>query len=155
MMPDDIELVIVTPEKQLLRGKVADMQMPGENGYLGVLPGHAPLMTELGIGELSYHDVSGKESTHLAIVRGFAEVLPDRVTVLAETAERAKSFLKERGISFREVNIEEDSSGEKIVINANNGLRRVPTLEVGGRYFACSPFDAEQLAEELNIPLNP
>ena len=68
---------------------------------------------------------------------------------------RAKSFLKERGISFREVNIEEDPSGEKIVINANNGLRKVPTLEVGGRYFACSPFDAEQLAEELNIPLNP
>ena len=92
MMPDDIELVIVTPEKQLLRGKVADMQMPGENGYLGVLPGHAPLMTELGIGELSYHDVSGKESTHVAIVRGFAEVLPDRVTVLAETAERAEEI---------------------------------------------------------------
>src|SRR6266403_5245353 len=92
MMPDDIELVIVTPEKQLLRGKVANMQMPAENGYLGILPGHAPLMTELGIGELSYHDVSGKESTHLAIVRGFAEVLPDRVTVLAETAERAEEI---------------------------------------------------------------
>ncbi len=92
MMPDDIELVIVTPEKQLLRGKVADIQMPGENGYLGILPGHAPLMTELGIGELSYHDVSGKESTHVAIVRGFAEVLPDRVTILAETAERAQEI---------------------------------------------------------------
>src|SRR6266849_2825622 len=89
MMPDAIELVIVTPEKQLLRGKVADVQMPGENGYLGILPGHAPLMTELGIGELSYHDMSGKESAHVAIVRGFAEVLPDRVTVLAETAEFA------------------------------------------------------------------
>jgi len=63
--------------------------------------------------------------------------------------------LKERGISFREVNIEEDASGEEIVFKANNGLRKVPTLEVGGRYFACSPFDAEQLAEELNIPLNP
>jgi len=92
MMPDAIELVIVTPEKQLLRGKVADIQMPGENGYLGILPGHAPLMTELGIGELSYHDVSGKESAHVAIVRGFAEVLPDRVTVLAETAERAEEI---------------------------------------------------------------
>jgi F-type H+-transporting ATPase subunit epsilon len=66
--------------------------MPGENGYLGILPGHAPLMTELGIGELSYHDVSGKESAHVAIVRGFAEVLPDRVTVLAETAERAEEI---------------------------------------------------------------
>jgi glutaredoxin len=63
--------------------------------------------------------------------------------------------LKERGVSFREVNIEEDPSGEEIVLKANDGKRVVPTLEVGGRYFACSPFDAEQLAEELNIPLNP
>jgi F-type H+-transporting ATPase subunit epsilon len=92
MMADVIELVIVTPEKQLLREKAIDVQMPGENGYLGILPGHAPLMTELGIGELSYHDTSGKESTHLAIIRGFAEVLPDRVTILAETAERAEEI---------------------------------------------------------------
>jgi F-type H+-transporting ATPase subunit epsilon len=66
--------------------------MPGENGYLGILPGHAPLMTELGIGELRYHDRGGKESAHVAIVRGFAEVLPDRVTILAETAERAEEI---------------------------------------------------------------
>jgi F-type H+-transporting ATPase subunit epsilon len=92
MMPDAIELVIVTPEKQLLREKVADVQMPGENGYLGILPGHAPLMTELGIGELSYRDTSGKESTPIAIIRGFAEVLPDRATILAETAERAEEI---------------------------------------------------------------
>jgi F-type H+-transporting ATPase subunit epsilon len=96
MMPEAIDLVIVTPEKQLLRGKVAAVQMPGENGYLGILPGHAPLMTELGIGELSYHDMSGKESEHVAVVRGFAEVLPDRVTVLAETAERAEEIDVER-----------------------------------------------------------
>ncbi len=89
MMPEAIELVIVTPEKQLLRQSVADVQLPGAAGYLGILPGHAPLMTELGIGELSYHDAAGKESTHLAIIRGFAEVLPSRVTVLAETAEFA------------------------------------------------------------------
>jgi glutaredoxin len=68
---------------------------------------------------------------------------------------RAKSFLKERGVNFREVNIEEDPSGEEIVLKANDGKRVVPTLEVGGRFFACSPFDAEQLAEELGIPLNP
>jgi glutaredoxin len=68
---------------------------------------------------------------------------------------RAKSFMKERGVEFREVNIEQDSSAEEIVIKANNGKRKVPTLEIGGRYFACSPFDAEQLAEDLNIPLNP
>src|SRR6266851_7956515 len=92
MMPDAIDLVIVTPEKQLFREKVADLQMPGESGYLGILPGHAPLMTELGIGELSYHDPGGKENAHVAIVRGFAEVLPDRVTILAETAERAEEI---------------------------------------------------------------
>jgi F-type H+-transporting ATPase subunit epsilon len=92
MMPDAIELVIVTPEKQLLREKAVEVQMPGENGYLGILPGHAPLVTELGIGGLSYHDKGGKESTHVAIVRGFAEVLPDRVTILAETAERAEEI---------------------------------------------------------------
>ncbi|HUC53468.1 MAG TPA: F0F1 ATP synthase subunit epsilon [Candidatus Cybelea sp.] len=96
MMPDDIQLVIVTPERQLLREKVADLQMPGENGYLGILPGHAPLMTELGIGELTYHQPGAQESAHLAIVRGFAEVLPDRVTVLAETAERAEEIDVER-----------------------------------------------------------
>ena len=89
MSVEAIQLVIVTPQRQLLRENVAEVQLPGANGYLGVLPGHAPLITELGIGELSYHDLSGKESAHLAIIRGFAEVLPDRVTVLAETAELA------------------------------------------------------------------
>ncbi len=68
---------------------------------------------------------------------------------------RAKSFLKERGVAFREVNIDEDESAEEIVIRANDGKRKVPTLEAGGRFFACSPFDPEQLAAELNIPLNP
>jgi len=92
VFPDAIELVVVTPEKQLLRDKVVEVQLPGENGYLGVLPGHAPLITELGIGELSYHDAGGKESEHIALIQGFAEVLADRVTVLAETAERAEEI---------------------------------------------------------------
>ena len=67
----------------------------------------------------------------------------------------AKSFLRERGVAYREVNIEENEGAEEIVLRANQGLKKVPTLEVGGRYFACSPFDAEELASELNIPLNP
>jgi F-type H+-transporting ATPase subunit epsilon len=92
MLPDRLDLVIVTPERQLLREKTVEVQLPGEGGYLGILPGHAPLITELGIGELSYHDANGKESEHMAILRGFAEVLPDRVTVLAETAERAEEI---------------------------------------------------------------
>ena len=83
----------------------------------------------------------------------------DPITIYSTTwcpdCRRAKSFLKERGVAFREVDIEQDPDGEDIVIKANSGKRRVPTFDVGGRYFSCSPFDAAQLASELNIPLNP
>jgi F-type H+-transporting ATPase subunit epsilon len=89
MIPDSIELIIVTPEKQLLRESVVEVVLPGAEGELGILPGHAPLMTELGIGELTYRGASGNASGVLAVIRGFVEVLGDRVTVLAETAERA------------------------------------------------------------------
>lgn len=67
---------------------------------------------------------------------------------------RAKSFLKDRGIAFREVNIERDARAEGIVLQANQGRRKVPTFAVGNRYFACSPFNAAQLAAELGVPLN-
>jgi mycoredoxin len=67
---------------------------------------------------------------------------------------RAKSFLMERGVEFHEINIEEDSEAEEIVLRANHGRRRVPTVKVGERFFACSPFNARQLADELNLPLN-
>ena len=59
------------------------------------------------------------------------------------------------GVAYREVNIEQDQAAEEIVLKANNGLRKVPTLEVAGRYFACSPFDPEELALELDLPPNP
>jgi len=68
---------------------------------------------------------------------------------------RAKSFMKRRGVIYREVNIEDDPSAEAIVLQANHGKRKVPTLKVGDRYFACSPFNPVQLATELNVPLNP
>jgi mycoredoxin len=67
---------------------------------------------------------------------------------------RAKNFLRERGVAFREVNIDETPDAEELVLRVNNGLRKVPTLEVNGHYFACSPFDPYLLAEELKIPLN-
>ena len=96
MLPSSIELIVVTPARQLLRRAVADVQLPGANGYLGILPGHAPLITELGIGELSHHDAQGNESDHMTIISGFAEVLPERVTVLAETAEFAAEIVLAR-----------------------------------------------------------
>ncbi len=67
---------------------------------------------------------------------------------------RAKRFLKDRGVQFHEINIEQDSAAEAVVLRANNGKRRVPTLRVGDHFFACSPFNAQKLADELKIPLN-
>src|SRR5208282_5985993 len=92
MLPEAIELIVVTPERQLLRESVVEATMPGRDGALGILPGHAPLMTELGIGELSYRKATSSQPISLAVIRGFAEVLPDRVTLLAETAERAEEI---------------------------------------------------------------
>ncbi len=89
MLPDSIQLIVVTPERQLLRQSVVEVTVPGLDGELGILPGHAPLITELGIGELNCRMASNGQSVPLAILAGFAEVLPDRVTILAETAERA------------------------------------------------------------------
>jgi F-type H+-transporting ATPase subunit epsilon len=87
-MADAMELVVVTPERQILKETVSEVTMPGADGYLGILPAHAPLITELGIGEMTYKTTSG-EAGLLAVIHGFAEVLPDRVSVLAETAEFA------------------------------------------------------------------
>ena len=67
---------------------------------------------------------------------------------------RAKQFLRERGIGFQEINIDEAPEAEELVLRVNEGRRKVPTIEVDGRYFACSPFDPYQLSEELKIPLN-
>jgi F-type H+-transporting ATPase subunit epsilon len=86
-MAETIELEIVTPEKQVVRDQVDEIQIPGKAGFLGVLPGHAPLITELAVGEISYR--KGGQTTYLSVAWGFAEVLPNKVTILAETAERA------------------------------------------------------------------
>jgi mycoredoxin len=92
---------------------------------------------------------------HLIVQDKTMEPITIYSTTWCPDCRRAKSFLKERSVEFREVDIEQDPSGEAIVIKANDGRRVVPTFDVGGRFFACSPFDAEQLAEELKIPLNP
>ncbi len=86
-MANNFQLEIVTPEKLVVRDSAEEVQIPGKNGYIGVLPGHAPLITELGSGEISYQ--SNGQLHHFSMAWGFAEVLPDKVTVLAETVERA------------------------------------------------------------------
>jgi F-type H+-transporting ATPase subunit epsilon len=77
-------LEIVTPERVLVREEVDEAVVPAEDGYLGVLPGHTPLLATLKSGDLWYR--KGQDKTHLEIAGGFAEVLPDRVTILAEAS---------------------------------------------------------------------
>ena len=89
-MPDTFQLEIVTPEKMVVRDVAEECQIPGKNGYLGVLPGHAPLLGELGIGEISYK--TGERGEFLFCSWGFVEVLPDRVIILAQTAEKASEI---------------------------------------------------------------
>jgi F-type H+-transporting ATPase subunit epsilon len=89
-MADTIELEIVTPERLVVKDQATEIQIPGRNGYLGILPGHAPLITELAVGEITYSN--GGTPTRLSVAWGFAEVLPDKVTILAETAERAEDI---------------------------------------------------------------
>ena len=67
---------------------------------------------------------------------------------------RTKKFLQERGVAFHEINIEEDGEAERLVIRVNHGKRKIPTVKIGERYIACSPFSAQKLADELQIPLN-
>jgi F-type H+-transporting ATPase subunit epsilon len=99
-MADTLQLEIVTPERLVEKDTVEEVQIPGKNGYLGILPLHAPLITELGVGEIIYK-VSGL-TRHIAVAWGFAEVLPDRVTILAETAERAEDIDAERARKAKE-----------------------------------------------------
>ena len=85
-LPTHLQLQIVSADRSLVNERVDEVEIPGADGYFGVLPGHAPLLALLGAGELWYRQ--GQEKHYLAIAFGFAEVLPDRVTVLAQLAER-------------------------------------------------------------------
>ena len=89
-MAQTFQLEIVTPDKLVVDDVAEELQLPGKNGYLGILPGHGPLITELDVGELSYR--RDGRTVRLALAWGFAEVLPDKVTVLAETAERVEEI---------------------------------------------------------------
>ncbi len=93
-MADTIELEIVTPEKLVVREPVDQVQVPGKSGYLGVLPGHAPLIGEVAVGEVTYKHSGATE--YLALGWGFVEVLPNKVTILAQTAERAQEINVQR-----------------------------------------------------------
>lgn len=125
MLPESIELEVVTPERHVLAETVKSLELPGKEGYLGVLPGHAPLLTELGIGTLSYQRDS--KTRYLTVIRGYAEVLPNRVIVLAEISERAEEINVERSRTAEDrarSALAKASAGEKDWIEASFALER-------------------------------
>ena len=89
-LPTTLVLEIVTPDKSVVREDADEVELPGSEGYFGVLPGHTPLLATLQVGEIWYR--IGADKHYLAIAFGFVEVLPDRVTVLAQLAERAQDI---------------------------------------------------------------
>jgi len=133
-MADTFQLEIVTPEKKVVETVAAEVQIPGKNGYLGVLPGHAPLITELAVGEISYR--AGADEQRLAVAWGFAEVLPDKVTILAETVERPAEIDVDRARKAKERAEKRLTSGDigVDVERSLNALHKAETrLEVAGK----------------------
>jgi F-type H+-transporting ATPase subunit epsilon len=97
---DRLTLEVATPMRLAVSEQVDEVVAPGVEGYFGVLPGHAPFLTTLGIGELTYR--VGGEQHHLALVGGFAEVRNDKVIVLADAAERPEEIDRARAERARE-----------------------------------------------------
>ncbi len=123
-MAETFQLEIVTPEKMVVKDAAEEAQIPGKNGYLGILPGHAPLITELAVGEITYQ--SGGATHHLAVAWGFAEVLPDKVTILAETCERPEEIDVKRAQGAKQRAEERLKSGSSDVdyTRAEDALQR-------------------------------
>ena len=133
-MADTFQFEIVTPEKLVVRDVAEEMQIPAKNGYIGVLPGHAPLITELAVGEITYRN--NGYTHHIALAWGFAEVLPDKVTILAENAERAEEIDVKRAQEAKERAEQrlKSSNTETDYERAQNAFQRAETrLQVASK----------------------
>ena len=132
-MADTIQLEIVTPERLVINEAVEYIEIPGETGYLGVLPGHAPLITELAPGELTYRN--GNQTKRLAVAWGFAEVLQTKVTILAESAEKAEEIDTGRAeAAKRKAEAELQKAGLEGNEEAEKALQRAQArLDVAGK----------------------
>jgi F-type H+-transporting ATPase subunit epsilon len=132
-MAETITLELVTPERKVLTETVDEVVLPGAEGSLGVLPGHAPLLTMLGAGELTW--ARGGQIHHLAASGGFAEVLPDRVIVLAETAERAEEIDPDRArakVAEYEEEIRKADPGTDVDVIQARLMKHLTRVEVAG-----------------------
>lgn len=133
MLPTKIELEVVTPERHILHEIVHSIELPGAEGYMGILPGHAALITELGIGILAYRKDNG-EPHYLTVMRGYAEVLPGRVIVLAEVAERPEEIDVQRAEAARTRALERLGKPDADWDRANLALARsLARLQAAGK----------------------
>lgn len=134
-MPDQLTLEIATPTRLAVSDQVDEVVVPGIEGYFGVLPGHAPFLTTLGIGEITYR--KGREEFHLAVAGGFCEVRNDKVIVLADIAERPEDIDRDRAERARqraEQRLAGRTQEEIDYARASAALARALTrLQVAGR----------------------
>ena len=132
-MADTIQLEIVTPERLVVNEAVEYIEIPGKTGYLGVLPGHAPLISELAAGELTYR--MGNQTKRVAVAWGFAEVLQAKVTILAEAAEKAEEIDTARAeAAKRKAEAELQKAGPEGNAEAQAALQRASArLDVAGK----------------------
>jgi len=137
MLPENIELDIVTPERFVMHETVQSVELPGKEGYMGILPGHAPLLSELGVGTLSYR--KGSDVEYFAVIRGFVEVLPGRVIVLADACERAEEIdvvrartALERARSEMAKKSSPDGDWDRASLALNRALARLQAAAKGG-----------------------
>jgi len=134
-LPEHIHLEIVRPEKQIFSGPVDEVTVPSTVGYLGILPGHAPLLGELGIGEISYK--IGDRREYLFCSWGFVEVLPERVIILAQTAEKASEIDLNRAEQARQraqARLASKDVNPDFVRAQLATLRAISRLDVARRY---------------------
>jgi F-type H+-transporting ATPase subunit epsilon len=134
-MADRLSLELATPTRMVVAETVDEVVVPGSEGYFGVLPGHAPLLATLGIGELTYR--IGREERHVAVAGGFAEVRNDKVIVLADTAELPQDIDRARAERARdraEQRLSGRSQEETDYMRAGAALARALTrIQVAGR----------------------
>lgn len=135
-IPAHIDLQIVTPDRPIVHHQVDEVEIPGSNGYFGVLPGHTPLLASLSVGEMWYR--IGQEKTYVSIAFGFAEVQPDRVTILAKLAERADEIDLERAEAARKraeerlAQAKGDIDYERARIALSKSIARIHVAQITG-----------------------
>jgi F-type H+-transporting ATPase subunit epsilon len=143
-MTEKIHLSVVTPEREVVSGEVDELTAPGWDGEFGVLPGHAPFLSLIRSGDLTYR--IGEESHAIAVGFGFVEVLPHKVTVMIETAEKAAEIDLDRAMAARERAMEALSSGKDVDFEKARAalMRAIGRIKVAQKHKRISTRSVEQ-----------